>query len=72
MHSLELNKIYTVDEYFALEESGEEHHEYNNGNLIKIITGCSILHLLPSRLTIKFGKMLYGLRIYFYSFIGFS
>lgn len=43
MHSLELNKIYTVAEYFAMEESGEIRHEYVNGNLIEM-SGASREH----------------------------
>ncbi|MDQ6843622.1 MAG: Uma2 family endonuclease [Bacteroidota bacterium] len=36
MKSIELNKIYTVQEYFLLEESGEIRHEFINGNLIEM------------------------------------
>ena len=43
MHSLELNKTYTVQEYFSLEEAGELRHEFINGNLIEI-SGASREH----------------------------
>ena len=36
MQSLELNKTYTVQEYFSLEEAGELRHEFINGNLIEM------------------------------------
>ena len=36
MESLELHKIYTVPEYFSMEESGDVRHEFINGNLIDI------------------------------------
>lgn len=36
MQSLEIHKIYTVQEYFLLEESGEIRHEFINGNLIEM------------------------------------
>jgi Uma2 family endonuclease len=35
MKSLELDKIYTPQEYFSLEESGDLRHEFINGNLIE-------------------------------------
>ncbi|MDQ6843063.1 MAG: Uma2 family endonuclease [Bacteroidota bacterium] len=43
MKSIELNKIYTVQEYFLLEESGEIRHEFINGNLIQM-SGASREH----------------------------
>ena len=36
MESLELHKIYSVPEYFSLEESGGVRHEFINGNLIEM------------------------------------
>ncbi len=43
MKSIELNKIYTVQEYFLLEESEEVRHEFINGNLIEM-SGASREH----------------------------
>jgi Uma2 family endonuclease len=43
MKSLELDKIYSVPEYFSLEESGEVRHEFINGNLIEM-SGASREH----------------------------
>lgn len=43
MKSLELNKIYSVPEYFSLEESRDVRHEFINGNLIEM-SGASIEH----------------------------
>jgi Uma2 family endonuclease len=43
MKALELNKIYTVHEYFLLEESSEIRHEFINGNLIEM-SGASREH----------------------------
>lgn len=43
MQSLELHKIYTVPEYFSLEEAGEVRHEFINGNLIEM-SGASREH----------------------------
>lgn len=43
MHSLELNKTYTVSEYFAIEESGDKRHEFIDGNLIEM-SGASREH----------------------------
>ena len=43
MESLELHKIYTVPEYFLLEESGDIRHEFINGNLIEM-SGASREH----------------------------
>lgn len=43
MKALEINKIYTVPEYFLLEESGEVRHEFINGNLIEM-SGASREH----------------------------
>lgn len=43
MQSLELNKTYTVQEYFSLEEAGELRHEFINGNLIEM-SGASREH----------------------------
>ena len=43
MKALEINKIYTVQEYFLLEESGEVRHEFINGNLIEM-SGASREH----------------------------
>ncbi|MEO8116818.1 MAG: Uma2 family endonuclease [Bacteroidota bacterium] len=36
MKSLELDKIYSVAEYFSLEEESELRHEFINGNLIEM------------------------------------
>ncbi len=36
MKSIELNKIYSVQEYFLLEDSGDLRHEFINGNLIEM------------------------------------
>ncbi len=36
MKSIETDKIYTAQEYFLLEESGEVRHEFLNGNLVRI------------------------------------
>lgn len=43
MESLELNKTYSVSEYFSLEESGDVRHEFINGNLIEM-SGASREH----------------------------
>ena len=43
MRAVELNKIYTVQEYFLLEESSEIRHEFINGNLIEM-SGASREH----------------------------
>ena len=43
MKALELNKIYTVQEYFLLEEASEIRHEFINGNLIEM-SGASREH----------------------------
>lgn len=43
MKALEINKIYTVPEYFLLEEAGEIRHEFINGNLIEM-SGASREH----------------------------
>ncbi len=43
MKSVELNKIYTVQEYFLLEESEDLRHEFINGNLIEM-SGASREH----------------------------
>ncbi len=43
MKSIELNKIYTTQEYFLLEESGEVRHEFINRNLIEM-SGASREH----------------------------
>ena len=43
MESLELHKIFTVPEYFLLEESGDVRHEFINGNLIEM-SGASREH----------------------------
>jgi Uma2 family endonuclease len=43
MKSIELNKVYSVQEYFLLEESGEVRHEFINGNLIEM-SGASREH----------------------------
>jgi Uma2 family endonuclease len=43
MKSIELNKIYSVQEYFLLEESGDIRHEFINGNLIEM-SGASREH----------------------------
>ncbi len=43
MEALEKNKIYTVQQYFLLEESGEIRHEFINGNLIEM-SGASREH----------------------------
>lgn len=43
MKSIELNKTYSVPEYFAIEESGEVRHEFINGNLIEM-SGASREH----------------------------
>ncbi|MEO6454577.1 MAG: Uma2 family endonuclease [Ginsengibacter sp.] len=43
MKALEQNKIYTVQEYFSLEEAGEIRHEFINGNLIEM-SGASREH----------------------------
>ena len=45
MKAVELNKIYTVQEYFLLEESSEIRHEFINGNLIEM-SGASREHHL--------------------------
>jgi Uma2 family endonuclease len=36
MKAAELNKIYTIPEYFLLEESGEIRHEFIEGYLIEM------------------------------------
>ncbi len=43
MKSIELNKIYSVQEYFLLEESSDIRHEFINGNLIEM-SGASREH----------------------------
>ena len=43
MKAVELNKIYTVQEYFLLEEASEIRHEFINGNLIEM-SGASREH----------------------------
>ena len=43
MQSKELDKIYTPQEYFLLEEAGEVRHEFINGNLIEM-SGASREH----------------------------
>ncbi|HEU5365717.1 MAG TPA: Uma2 family endonuclease [Hanamia sp.] len=43
MKSLELNKTYSVPEYFSLEEEGEIRHEFINGNISEI-SGASRKH----------------------------
>ncbi len=43
MKSIELNKIYSVREYFLLEESSDIRHEFINGNLIEM-SGASREH----------------------------
>jgi Uma2 family endonuclease len=43
MKAIELNRIYTVQEYFLLEESSEIRHEFINGNLIEM-SGASREH----------------------------
>ena len=43
MKAVESNRIYSVEEYFLLEESGEIRHEFINGNLIEI-SGASREH----------------------------
>ncbi len=46
MKSLELHKIYTVPEYFSLEESGDIRHEFINGNLIEMPGGSREHHFI--------------------------
>lgn len=43
MKSLEINKTYSVPEYFSIEESGDVRHEFINGNLIEM-SGASREH----------------------------
>ena len=43
MKAIESNKIYTVPEYFLLEEAGDVRHEFINGNLIEM-SGASREH----------------------------
>lgn len=43
MQSLELHKTYTPEEYFRMEEAGEQRHEFINGNLIEM-SGASREH----------------------------
>jgi Uma2 family endonuclease len=43
MKAIESNKIYTVPEYFFVDESGEIRHEFINGNLIEM-SGASREH----------------------------
>ncbi len=43
MKSIELNNIYSVQEYFLLEDSGDLRHEFINGNLIEM-SGASREH----------------------------
>ena len=43
MEAAELNKIYTIPEYFLLEESCEIRHEFINGYLIEM-SGASREH----------------------------
>jgi Uma2 family endonuclease len=43
MKSMELHKIYTPQEYFLLEETGEVRHEFINGNVIEM-SGASREH----------------------------
>ena len=45
MQSVLKDKVYDVDEYFLLEESGEVRHEFINGNLYEI-SGASDIHNL--------------------------
>ncbi len=46
MESLQLHKIYTVQEYFLLEESADVRHEFINGNLIEMPGGSREHHFI--------------------------
>ena len=54
MRAVELNKIYTVQEYFLLEESSEIRHEFINGNLIEISGASREHHFYLSKYFIGF------------------
>jgi Uma2 family endonuclease len=43
MQSVELHKTYTPEEYFSIEATGEQRHEFINGNLIEM-SGASREH----------------------------
>jgi len=54
MQSLELHKIYTVPEYFSLEEAGEVRHEFINGNLIEMPADSREHHKICTNLLLTF------------------
>jgi len=60
MESLELHKIYSVSEYFSLEESGDLRHEFINGNLIEMSGASREHHKICKNLLRLFEDLLNG------------
>ena len=60
MKSIESNKIYTVEEYFLLEESEEVRHEFINGNLIEMSGASREHHKICKNLLRELEKLLGG------------
>ena len=56
MQAAELNKIYTIPEYFLLEESGEIRHEFIDGYLIETLGASREHHKICKNLLRSFFK----------------
>lgn len=54
MESLELHKIYSVEEYFSIEKSGDVRHEYINGNLIAMSGASREHHFICQNILLAF------------------